>query len=113
VQFVHQIVNEQIVPEQAAQEYQDVFAGLLFERGKLLVRIRPFDDARIFRGANSAAVRLSEITIFSMEFMSPAISCLTAVALGSVATSGQKPLLPKNAVRLNNRKSAVRNRSAL
>ena len=36
MQFVYQIMNEQVVPEQTAQEHQDVSAGLLFERGNLM-----------------------------------------------------------------------------
>ena len=50
MQFVHQVMRQQMIPEDTAQKYQDVSAGLLFECGNLLVGIRQFDDARILPG---------------------------------------------------------------
>lgn len=48
MQFVYQIMNQQVIPEQAAQDHKNVFARLLFERGNLRVCVRSFNDARIF-----------------------------------------------------------------
>jgi hypothetical protein len=41
IQFVEQTVGQQVVPECAAAEDQDVFAGLAFEFGDLLVSVCP------------------------------------------------------------------------
>jgi hypothetical protein len=50
VQFVYQIMRQQVVPENTAQKYQDVSAGLLFECGNLRMRIRQSDNARVVPG---------------------------------------------------------------
>ena len=46
VQFINQIMQEQVVPEQTTPKREDVSARLLLECGNLLVYIRPSDDAR-------------------------------------------------------------------
>ena len=40
-------MRQQVVPERAAAENQDLFAGLAFEFGDLLVGVRAPDDARV------------------------------------------------------------------
>jgi|GEM_PF-5358467 len=45
--LINQIMRQQIVPEGPAACHQNVFAGLAFELGKLLVRVRTPDDADI------------------------------------------------------------------
>jgi hypothetical protein len=57
VQLVHQVVDEQVVPELSAQLYQDGVPGPRLERGDLVVEVRAADDAggvlprcQIFRG---------------------------------------------------------------
>lgn len=52
VQFVHQIVRHQIVPEQTTRKHQDVSAPLLFEAGDLPVRLRAGDDAGVLPGSD-------------------------------------------------------------
>lgn len=47
VRFFDQIIDQPIIPEQAAYDHQDVPARLLFGRGNFPAGIRPFDDARI------------------------------------------------------------------
>jgi hypothetical protein len=47
MQFIHQIVREQIIPERAAQYHQDIPARRLLERGDLAVGFRQPDDARV------------------------------------------------------------------
>jgi hypothetical protein len=47
VQFVDQSVGQQVVPERAAAEDQDVFAGLAFEFGDLLVSVCPANYAGV------------------------------------------------------------------
>src|SRR5262249_45023405 len=50
VQFVHQIVNKQIIPEHTAQYHQNIPARTLLERGDLLVGVRQPDNARVVPG---------------------------------------------------------------
>jgi hypothetical protein len=45
VEFVNQIIGQQIVPECVAAKDQDVVAGLALEFGELLVRVCAADDA--------------------------------------------------------------------
>jgi hypothetical protein len=47
VYFVNQVTGQQIVPECAAAKNQDVFAGLAFEFGNLLVSVCAADDAGV------------------------------------------------------------------
>jgi hypothetical protein len=47
VEFVNQIIRQQIVPEYMAAKDQDVFAALAFEFGNLLVSGSAPDDAGV------------------------------------------------------------------
>src|SRR5690606_3445642 len=49
VQFVDQLILQQMIPQRAACEDKNIPAWLLFERSNLLWPIRSFDDARIVR----------------------------------------------------------------
>ena len=58
MQLIHQIMDQQIIPEQATQKHQDVFARHSLERGNIPVRICPFDDARIIPGCQLSCAQM-------------------------------------------------------
>ncbi len=65
MEFVNQIMSQQIIPEYVAAEHQDVFAGLAFEFGNLVVRICTPDDASvILLQPCEPLVQFSGISIF-------------------------------------------------
>ena len=44
MQFIHLAMQQQLIPEHAAQEDEDIAAGLLLERGDLPGRVGDFDN---------------------------------------------------------------------
>jgi hypothetical protein len=65
VEFVNQIMRQQIVPEYMAAKHQDIIAGLAFEFGDLFVRVGAADDAGVlvprFRLFCGQAVRYDDL----------------------------------------------------
>jgi hypothetical protein len=87
VELVDQTVRQQVVPQGAAAEHQDLPAVLPLQLGDLPVRVGAADDPGVWRpGSVSSGVRLSDTTTLSTALSSREISRWSGVKLSSSAT---------------------------